>query len=205
MTRTSQNLLAVLLLRDGFSRAPISDVSITFALDGAACEPLRKADGFFVFRNLACDAPNRLRIACRIFLDSEVVLTPFSVPVVQPPNQRVVVHELEPGPFYRYPRDTTIVCGKVLAEEGPLDDVDVFAAFMDRLGTWQWRKTKSYRPAREPDVSRGFYALSLPLTAMSADVNLRFTKDGHMPYFDRVTAPRSMTTIVNASLQRANA
>lgn len=205
MRHKSQSLQAVLLLKDGFSRTPISDVSVTFTLDGTACEPLRKANGFFVFTNLRPDAPNRLHIACRMFFDSEVVLATFPVPLVQPLNERVVVHELEPGPFYHYPVDATIVCGKVFTAEEPLGDVDVFVAFLDRLGTWQWRKTKSYRPTREPDGFHGFYSLALPMTATSADVNLRFAQDGHIPNFQRVTATRSMTTIVDASLQRVNA
>jgi len=157
-----------------------------------------------VFRNLARDAPNRLHIACPRFLESELALTTFSVPLIQPSKEWVVVHELEPGLFYRYPVGTTIVCGKVLSADTPSGDVDVFVVFLDQRGTWKWRNTKSYRPVREGDASNGFYAVSLPLTATSADVNLRFTKDGYVPYFYRVTAARSMTTIVNASLQREN-
>ena len=205
MRRSPRSLQAVLLLRDGFSGAPIRDASVMFRLDGEACEPLSKVDGFFVFPNLLPRAPNRLHVVCRGFVSFEVALTTFSVPLEQLLTECVVVHRLEPGWFYTYPVDTTIVCGKVRTEEEPLGDVDVFVVFPDRLGTWQWRKTKSYQPAHERDASHGFYALALPLTAAGADLKLRFTKDGHVPHFDCVTVARSRKTIVDACLQRENA
>jgi hypothetical protein len=197
-------LPAILLLRDGFSSEPIDDPSVTFQLDGVSCVPIHKGSGFYIFMDLLNTSPHRLDVICSGFVDAQTRLTVISFPLVKPLAEFIVVLELGPSPAYSYPVGTTLLRGQVTSEGEPLADAEVFAAFCDRQGTWQWRKTQTYGTQRDSPYF-GHYVLALPPTAANAEVNLRFTKDGHASHFDRVAPVRSSTTIVGANLQSANA
>jgi hypothetical protein len=197
-------LPAILLLRDGFSGEPIDDPSVTFQLNGAPCVPIHKGSGFYVFMDLFSTSPHKLDVTCSGFVDAQTTLTVISLPLAEPLAEVIVVLELGPSPAYSYPVGTTLLRGQVMSGGEPLADAEVFAMFHDRQGTWQWRKTQTYGTERDSPYF-GHYALALPPTAANAEVNLRFTKDGHASHFDRVAPVRSSTTIVGANLQSANA
>jgi|GEM_PF-2877576 len=198
-------LPAILQLIDGFSGEPLDgDASVTFLLDGAPYTPLYKGSGFYVFMDLVDTKPHQLNVARAGFADVQATLTAISLPLLKPLADLIVVLTLGPTPAYSFPVGTTLLCGQVTSDGAPLGDVEVFALFSDRQGTWHWRKTWTYA-ARDDSPYFGHYALALPSTPASALVNLRFTKDGHTSHFERVAPARSRTTIVGANLQPANA
>lgn len=197
-------LPAILQLRDGFSGEPLDDAPVSFRLDQAPCGPIHKGSGFYIFTGLLDTSPHRLDVSCAGFVDAQTTLTMISLPLTKPLADLIVVLELGPSPAYSYPVGTTLLRGQVTSVGEPVGDAEVFAAFQDRLGTWHWRKTKTYGTQRASPYF-GHYALALPSTAAKAEVNLRFTKDGHASHFDRVAPIRSQTTIIGANLQPANA
>jgi hypothetical protein len=197
-------LPAILQLKDGFSGEPIDDAAVTFRLDDAPREPVRKGSGFYVFTDLPDASPHWLDVACPGFVDIQTTLKAISFPLATPLAHFIVVLELGPSPAYSYPSGTTLLCGQVTSAGEPLADAEVFALFSDRQGTWDWRKTQTYG-ARGGSPYLGQYTLALPSTVASAEVNLRFTKVGHVSHFDRIAPVRSSTTIVGANLQSATA
>jgi hypothetical protein len=192
---------AILQLRDGFSGEAIDGASVNFRLDGASFEPLQKGGGFYIFLHVSDVAPHEVDITCHGFFDAQVTLTAVSLPLTEPLAQVIARCDLEPSALYAYPLGTTIVRGQVTSSGKPVADAEVFACFADRLGAWQWRKTRSSGHECGAGSYRGHYVLALPHAAASAKVNLRFTKDGHASYFDRITPTRAMTTTVSADLQ----
>ncbi len=197
-------LPAILQLKDGFSGESLDDAPVSFRLDQVPCEPIRKGSGFYIFTDLLDTSPHRLDVTCAGFVDVQTTLTVISLPLAKPLAELIVVLELGPSPSYSYPAGTTLLRGQVTSGGEPVADAEVFAAFHDRQGTWHWRKTTTYGTQRDNPYF-GQYALALPPAAASAEVNLRFTKDGHASHFDRVAPIRSQTTIIGANLQPANA
>jgi hypothetical protein len=192
---------AVLHLRDGFSGEAINDASVSFRLDGASFEPLQKGGGFYVFSDLSDAAPHLVQTTCRGFFDAQTALIAISLPLTEMLAGVIAVCDLEPNAVYAYPPGTTIVRGRVTSEGKPLADVEVFACFVDRLGGWQWRKTRSSGSERDVASYRGQYALALPHAAVNGTVNLRFAKDGHALHFEQVTPTRSVATTLSVDLQ----
>jgi hypothetical protein len=192
---------AILQLRDGFSGVAINDASVSFRLDGASWEPLQKGSGIYVFSKLSDTALHSLDITCRGFFDARVTLTAISLPLTEFLAEAITISDLEPNAVYTYPPGTTIVRGRVTSAGKPLADAEVFAYFVDRLGGWQWRKTRSSGSERNFASYRGHYALALPLAAANGTVNLRFVKDGHVLYSDRITPKRSTATTLSVDLQ----
>jgi hypothetical protein len=197
-------LPAILQLRDGFSGEPIDDPSVAFLLNGAPCTPIRKGNGFYIFIDLLNTSPHRLDVTCDGFVAAQTTLTVISLPLAKSLADLIVVLQLGPSPSYSYPANTTLLRGVVTSGSEPLAGAEVFAAFCDRQGTWQCRKTQTYGTERDSPYF-GHYTLALPPAAANAEVNLRFTKGGHASHFDRVAPVRSSTTIVGANLQSANA
>jgi hypothetical protein len=195
---------AILQLIDGFSGEPLEDAPVIFQLDQAPCEPIRKGNGFYIFTDLLDTSPHQLDVTCAGFVDAQTTLTVIPLPLDRALAELIVVLKLGPSPSYSYPVGATLLRGQVTSRGEPVADAEVFAAFHDRQGTWHWCKTKTCGTERD-SAYFGQYALALPLAAASAEVNLRFTKDGHASHFERVAPIRSQTTIIGASLQPANA
>ncbi|TAM54770.1 MAG: hypothetical protein EPN57_04525 [Paraburkholderia sp.] len=192
-------------LIDGFLGEPLDDdAPVTFRLDGTPCTPLYKGSGFYVFMDLRDTSPHQVDVTCAGFTSVQTTLTAIAVPLLKPLAELIVVLELGPSPAYSYSPDATLLCGKVTSGRTPLGDVEVFALFSDRQGTWQWRKTRSYA-AQHDSPYFGHYSLALPSSVSGAPVSLRFTKDGHTSHFERVAPTRSRTTIVGADLLPTNA
>lgn len=152
---------AVVQVKDGFLRRPIDEDPVAFELDGLPFEPVRKAQGFYVFTNLGDVLPHELKVSCGGFFDAKLPLLPMRGALAE----AIQICDLQPSPDYAYPADTTIVRGRVTHGGEGIDDVLVVAVLGAQRGA-----TRA--------VNGGGYAIALYPTTESADLYLRFVKDG---------------------------
>lgn len=162
-------LNAAVKVIDGFTGKPIAS-GIEFEIDGVKCTPLGKGDGIFVFtEDIDQFLPHVVKMTCKGFFDVEApILSISSSPLsLGPLAEAVQVFALQPALDYAYPENMTLVCGRVMSDEGSGVENVVVAYVLDG------RRGASFSGAG------GYYRLPLPaMRASSAEIEVIFLKSG---------------------------